>query len=194
MGICREVSVKIFSLALLCLSSAAFAGDVEFAAFSTTTTLNNLEASTCAETVQAKLQGRAPVLNLPRLYFSIPNPKLSFSSSDSDESVQITEITFDFRSPYVAGGEYRCSISGEELAATFANQQGQPWNSSLKVGESREASKLCPALKCGGIALVADKPFRVPLSISVKGMERNRRTGANFPRDWSRSFLLYYFR
>lgn len=100
--------------------------------------------------------------------FSYRNITLTWKNTT--DQVYVVAINMNFKSPSLAGGEFKYTIAGDELSSVFASL-GVKWNGLISAAGS--VTNSC-ALKAGALSVVSGSgSFTVKGTISVIGIQRN---------------------
>lgn len=181
----------LFILFLAFVSKSTFAGELQFNSFSQVVFFLNMNASSCKEILDASLQGREAKPDIESFFFQIPNPSLTYKADNPNSQVNISEITITATSDKIEGGVYQCALKAEEMQALFAKDANQRWLGTLQPGMTLETSKLCRALKCGGVKITTDNAARAFGTVRVVGQEIDSVTGASQPIEATKKITIY---
>ncbi|MCX7978707.1 MAG: hypothetical protein N2578_06855 [Bdellovibrionaceae bacterium] len=114
--------------------------------------------------------------DLGELYFTLVNPTISWTN-DNGFPIQIVSIKVKITSGLITGGEYTCTIAGDELGYLFGTPNGSSnapiidlWSGNIAAGASKSANNLCLSLRCGGISLTKQAYFEATGTVTVIGI------------------------
>jgi hypothetical protein len=161
-----------------CTSSEEDESILDFTFNNKTAYLIPAETASCVATVQALNSGAPPSADISSRYFSLMNPVLSWGDASTTGYVALIKIKIT--SPSIQGGEYTCTISGEELSTLYGTTT-ELWNFTLEEGTPRTPYKDCPTMKCGSVEVVTDTPFTAVANIDVYGFSRDNATLEEIP-------------
>lgn len=175
--------MKTIALILISLSATvAFASPGKVSHASQAVLITGM-ASSCGELMASR--GGASRLDVPASYFSLGQPVLQWKSTTS--AVLINSVQISLRGSKVAGGSYSCSISGDELAASFGKTDASgvfvPWDGFIPAAASAAqpeevaANPLCGFLRCGGLHLNDSVTGTIKARVRVTGVTIDDVTG-----------------
>lgn len=112
---------------------------------------------------------------------------LTFQWGSSTSSVQILNVSLIAKSPLLAGGEYSCSIGGNELIALLPTR-------TIAAGVSNpvSTSTLC-SMRCGSVAVLSGaSSATIPGTIKILAIETLSSDGTQIPFSKSVDVSLIY--
>lgn len=166
-------------VAVLLVAGSAFAGDLNFSMPRKSTYLINASAQSCKNLVDvSKNPAMQPSYDIAGSYISFVGGDLSWASTTDSVDIVAMEIMFD--TPDL---KYNCSIAGDELQSLFYNFTTKTdWNSTLAPATSATtpttigSAEFC-RIRCGGIAVAADKSFEAEGTLRVMGIRHSPTSG-----------------
>jgi hypothetical protein len=117
---------------------------------------------------------------------TITYKNVTLSWTNATDSVYIIAMKLEFKSANLSGGNYTCTIAGDELGRVFAATDGTAWDGTLYPASGATVARLSVTntcnVKCGGVAFADGLPTTTAVgTVTVIGIQRNPSSGEEKP-------------